>query len=113
MAKTFRSPDGQRIKLERETKTLKLDSVNNSDYYKGKNHDAFRFTDGEGNTYIYDASLNADMTEYDSKIATDLAFEEGKMVRITGYFVPPSSYSDNYYIYNPRLLSVEEQEVLL
>ena len=69
MAKTFRSPDGQRIELERETKTLKLESINNSDYYKGKNHDAFRFTDGEGNTYIYDASLNADMTEYDSKIA--------------------------------------------
>ena len=45
------------------------------------------------------------MTEYDSKIAKDLAFEEGKRIRLTGYFVPPSSYSDNYYICNPRLLS--------
>ena len=108
MVKTFRSPDGQRIELERETKTLKLESVNNSDYYNSKNHDAFRFTDNEGNTYIYDASLNANMTEYDSKIAKDLVFEEGKIVKITGYFVPPSSYSDSYYIYNPRLISIEE-----
>ena len=108
MTKVFKDPDGKRIELERETKVLTLISVNNSDYYKGKNHDAFRFTDGEGNTYIYDASLNADNTEYDSKIAKDLAFEEGKTVKLTGYFLPPSSNSDNYYIYNPRLLNIEE-----
>ena len=108
MTKVFKDPDGKRIELERETKVLTLISVNNSDYYKGKNHDAFRFTDGEGNTYIYDASLNADNTEYDSKIAKDLAFEEGKIVKLTGYFLPPSSNSDNYYIYNPRLLNIEE-----
>lgn len=108
MTKVFKDPDGKRIELERETKVLTLKSVTNSDYYKGKNHDAFRFTDGEGNTYIYDASLNADNTEYDSKIAKDLAFEEGKMVKLTGYFLPPSSNSDNYYIYNPRLLNIEE-----
>lgn len=108
MRKFFRTPEGTRIEVERETKVLKLISIYNTDYYKGKNHDAFTFEDGEGNKYVYDATLNADMTEYDSKIAKDLAFEEGKIVRITGYFVPPSSYSDSYYIYNPRLLSVEE-----
>ena len=106
--KKFVNPEGKLVECERETKTLKLVLVGRSDYYKGKNHDAFEFTDGEGNTYIYDASLNADMTEYDSKIAKDLAFNEGKMVRITGYFLPPSSYSDSYYIYNPRLLNVED-----
>ena len=105
MAKTFRSPDGQRIELERETKTFKLDSVNNSDYYKGKNHDAFEFTDGEGNTYIYDASLNADMTEYDSNFAKELAFAEGKYIKFSAYFV--SVEEGKYYIYNPRLLNVE------
>lgn len=108
MRKFFRTPEGTRIEVERETKVLKLISIYNTDYYKGKNHDAFTFEDGEGNKYVYDATLKADMTEYDSKIAKDLAFEEGKIVRITGYFVPPSSYSDSYYIYNPRLLSVEE-----
>lgn len=109
MAKKFRSPDGQVYELERETKTLKLVSVSNSDYYKGKNHDAFEFVDGT-DEYIYDASLNADQTEYDSKIAQDLAFEEGKYVRLTGYFLPTSSYSNKIYIYNPRLLEICDSE---
>lgn len=106
--KKFRSPDGQIIELERETKTLKLLYVYNTDYYKGKNHDAFEFVDSENNRYVYDASLNADMTEYDSKIAKELSFEEGKMVRLSGYFLPPTSWSTRIYIYNPRLLSIEE-----
>ena len=108
MRKFFITPEGIRIEIERETKVLKLISVYNTDYYKGKNHDAFTFEDGEGNKYVYDAALNADMTEYDSKIAKDLAFAEGKHVKLTGYFLPPSSYSSKYYIYNPRLLEIEE-----
>lgn len=108
MSKRFISPSGHKIELERETKTLKLDSVNNSDYYKGKNHDSFNFTDTEGNKYIYDASLNADMTEYDSEFAKTLAFGEGKFVRLSGYFLPTFADNDKIYIYSPRLLSIEE-----
>ena len=103
--KKFVNPEGKLVECERETKVLKLKSVNNSDYYKGKNHDAFEFTDGEGNTYIYDASLNADMTEYDSNFAKELAFAEGKYIKFSAYFVPVEK--DKYYIYNPRLLNVE------
>lgn len=108
MKKTFISPDGQKIELERETKTLKFISVFNTDYYKGKNHDQFKFLDNDGTTYVYDATLNAEMTEYDTKFAKDLVFNEGKFIKLSGYFLPPSSYSDFTYIYNPRLLSIEE-----
>ena len=103
--KKFVNSEGKLVECERETKVLKLISVNNSDYYKGKNHDAFEFTDGEGNTYIYDASLNADMTEYDSNFAKELAFAEGKYIKFSAYFV--SVEEGKYYIYNPRLLNVE------
>ena len=48
------------------------------------------------------------MTEYDSKIAKDLSFGEGKMFRLSGYFLPPISWNSRIYIYNPRLLSIEE-----
>ena len=108
MAKKFRNPDGQLIKCERETKVLKLILIRNTDYYKGKNHDAFEFIDDDGNKYVYDASLNADMTEYDTVFAKELSFMEGKYVKITGYFLPPTSYLDMIYIYNPRLLSIIE-----
>ena len=108
MTKRFRDPNWKRIELERETKVLKLKTVYNSDYYKGKNHDSFKFVDTEGNIYIYDATLNADMTEYDTKFARELSLEDGKMVKLSGYFLPPSKYSSYIYIYNPRLISIEE-----
>lgn len=108
MAKKFRTPDGTEIECERKTKTLKLVSILNTDYYKGKNHDAFTFVDEENNQYVYDATLNADMTEYNSKFAKELAFKEGKYIKLTGYFLPPSSYLDKIYIYSPRLLSIED-----
>ena len=108
MSKVFRDSNGKCIELDRETKVLILKSVYNSDYYKGKNHDSFDFVDNEGNNYRYDATLNADMTEYDSKFAKELAFSEGKHVKLSGYFVPPSEYSECIYIYSPRLLSIDE-----
>lgn len=108
MTKTFIDPNGNKITLERETKVLLLKSVRHSDYYKGKNHDAFKFLDNDGNIYIYDATLNADMTEYDTKFGSDLAFSENKYIKISAYFLPPSEYSENYYIYNPRILQIEE-----
>lgn len=104
--KTFRTANGKQVECERETKTLQLKSVMNTDYYKGKNHDAFTFRDG-ANVYIYDASLNADMTEYDSNFAKELAFAEGKYVKITAYFVPTDD-DNRFYIYNPRLLNIED-----
>ena len=104
--KTFKTANGNQVECERETKTLQLKSVANTDYYKGKNHDAFTFRDGS-NVYIYDASLNADMTEYDSNFAKELAFAEGKYVKITAYFVPTDD-DNRFYIYNPRLLNVED-----
>lgn len=104
MSKVFRDMNGKRFEIERETKTLKLESVIHSDYYKGKNHDDFRFTDGDGNEYVYDASLNAEMTEYDSKFAKELAFEEGKVVKVSAYFLPSQLYRNTSYIYNPRIV---------
>lgn len=108
MAKKFRTPDGAEIECERKTKILKILHVHNTDYYKGKNHDAFEFIDDDGNKYVYDASLNADMTEYNSKFAKELAFKEGKYIKLTGYFLPPSSYLDKIFIYSPRLLNIED-----
>ena len=106
MGKIFISPEGKRVECERETKILTLVSVNNTDYYKGKNHDRFKFIDTDKNIYLYDATLNADMTEYDAKFASELAFSDGKQIKLTAYFVPPSSHYDSYYIYNPRLLEI-------
>lgn len=104
--KKFRTAEGKIAECERETKILQLKSVMNTDYYKGKNHDAFTFRDGS-NVYIYDASMNADMTEYDSNFAKELAFAEGKYVKITAYFVPTDD-DNRFYIYNPRLLNIED-----
>lgn len=108
MRKTFIDPDGKRIECERETKILKLVSVHNTDYYNNKNHDALEFIDSEGTKYVYNASLNADMTEYDTKFAQELVFEEGKQIKLSGYFLPKSMYEEKRYIYYPRLLNVEE-----
>lgn len=108
MSKRFISSTGHLVEIEREIKTLKLTHVNNSDYYKGKNHDSFNFTDTEGIKYIYDASLNSDMTEYDSEFAKTLAFKEGKFIRLSGYFLPNFADNGKIYIYNPRLLGIEE-----
>ena len=103
--KTFRTRSGKSVEVERETKTLKLVNIENTDYYKGKNHDEFLFKDGE-TSYIYNASLNADMTEYDTKFATDLIADgEGKYCKISAYFVPTDRC---YFIYNPRLLEIED-----
>lgn len=104
MMKRFKTTDGKIVEVERETKTLLLKTIKNSDYYKGKNHDSFIFKDGSI-TYIYDATLNADMTEYDSKIAKDLSFEEDKYIMLSAYFVP-TDFDDKFYIYNPRLLDI-------
>lgn len=104
--KKFRTAEGKIVEVERETKTLQLKSVINIDYYKGKNHDAFTFIDGP-TKYIYDASLNADMTEYDSNFAKDLAMAEGKYIKLSAYFVPTDN-ENRFYIYNPRLLNIEE-----
>lgn len=107
MGKTFRTREGKSFEVERETKTLKLIKVENTDYYKGKNHDEFLFKDSDGTYYYYDAALNADMTEYDTKFASELACEEGKYVTLSAYFVPRSS-EKSYYTYLPRLLKIEE-----
>lgn len=97
--------DGRVYECERETKTLKLQSVENTDYYKGKNHDAFTFVEGP-NRYIYDAAMNADMTEYDTNFARELAFAEGKYVKFSAYFAFVEE--GKFYIYNPRLLNIED-----
>ena len=39
--KSFRLRNGKNVEVEREIKTLKLINVENTDYYKGKNHDAY------------------------------------------------------------------------
>ncbi len=104
--KKFRTIDSRNIEVERDIKNLKLIKIENTDYYKGKNHDAFEFVDGENNRYVYDASLNADMTEYDTKIAKELCYREKEYCKISAYFVP---VRDGYfYMYNPRLLDSEE-----
>ncbi|MEE3344240.1 MAG: hypothetical protein VZS44_09140 [Bacilli bacterium] len=106
--KKFRdNATGKLIEVERETKTLILKSIYNTDYYKGKNHDAFTFLDTEGNKYIYNATLNADMTEYDTNIAKELVFQEDKHIKLSAYFVP-TEFNGEYFIYNPRLLNIEE-----
>ena len=107
--KSFRLKNGKNVEVEREIKTLKVVSIDNTDYYKGKNHDAFTLTDGE-NQYIYNGSLNADMTVYDTKIAQELCYAENKYVVISAYFVPMESTFGNeyFYIYNPRLLEVKD-----
>ena len=71
-------------------------------YYKGKNHDDFTFVDYDGNYYHYHASLNADMTEYDSDIAKKLAFGEGEYFKISAYFLP--NYDVSYFMYLPRFV---------
>jgi len=106
MGKIFISQEGKLVECERETKILTLISVNNTDYYNSKNHDRFKFIDTEKNIYLYDATLNADMTEYDAKFASELVFSDGKQVKLTAYFVPSSLHYDSYYIYNPRLLEI-------
>ena len=104
--KKFNLRSGETIAIERETKTLKLIKIENTDYYKGKNHDEFLFRDSNDD-YIYNASLNADMTEYDTKFATDLIADgEGKYCTISAYFVP--TRDKTYFIYNPRLLDISE-----
>lgn len=99
----FTTGTGKVVYAEREIKTLKLVDVYNTDRYRNKNHDRFEFRDNE-NKYYYDAALNAEMTEYDSKIAKDLMCEEGKFIKLSGYFVPMDDY---IYIYNPRLLEIQ------
>lgn len=111
MARFRNKETGEVFEVERETKVLKLISVENSDYYRGKNHDTLTFVDNENHKYIYDATINADMTVYDTKFASELAFEEGKYVKISAYFLP--TYLEQYgidkkAIYNPRLLSIED-----
>ena len=106
--KSFRLRNGKNVEVEREIKTLKLINVENTDYYKGKNHDEFLFKDSD-NHYIYNAALNADMTEYDTKFATELIIGgENKFYKISGYFVPTEE--NTYYIYNPRLLNIEGEQ---
>lgn len=107
---------GELVEIKRETKTLKLVSVTEGDYYNSKYHDEFVFTDGK-NTYIYHGSLNADRTDYDHKFAAELAFEEGKLIKFSGNFVPwrlafPSSLlkKNKYFIYIPRLIEVIAEE---
>ncbi len=109
MAKTFVDTNsGNKITLERETKVLLLKSIHKTDYYKGKNHEAFRFVDNDGNSYVYDAAVNADMTEYETKFGSDLAFSENKYIKISAYFLPDTDIDNYYYIYNPRILNIEE-----
>ena len=102
----FRDGKGNSYECDRQTKTLKLVSVENVERFKNKEHDAFTFTDGE-DTYVYYASLNAGMTEYDTVFARGLSLCEGEFVKMSAYFVPNNK---EYFIYNPRLLSVEEGE---
>ena len=75
----FRDGKGNSYECDRQTKTLKLVSVENVERFKNKEHDAFTFTDGE-DTYVYYASLNADMTEYDTVFARGLSLCEGKNI---------------------------------
>ena len=100
--KKFRKYDGTTYEADREVKILKLISIHNTDYYKGKNHDDFTFVDYDGNYYHYHASLNADMTEYDSDIAKKLAFGEGEYFKISAYFIP--HYDVSHFMYLPRFV---------
>ena len=108
--KAFIDSQGNRTEVERETKILELKKVYNTDTYNGKNHDALEFEDEDGRRYIYNATLNAEMTEYDSKIAKELAFREGERFKISGYFVQCSANDDKkFWINSPRLIKERER----
>ena len=53
----FRDGKGNSYECDRQTKTLKLVSIENVNRFKNKEHDAFTFTDGENNVFARRLSL--------------------------------------------------------
>lgn len=106
-SKSFYGLNGERVELERETRTLTYEMTREGDYDRGKYHKAVYFIDTEGNRYVLQKAYNPDTCQF---MGCPYDMEENKSYPVSGYFVPYLPWRDGkivYWIYQPRISGVK------
>ena len=106
-SKAFYGIKGERVELERETRSLIYEMTREGDYERGKYHKAVYFNDAEGNRYVIQKAYNPMTCVF---VGCPYDIEQGKSYQVSGYFVPYLPWRDGkimHWVYQPRILGVK------